>query len=144
MSRSHSLERLGALEYAWNQARMAKDQDAPFVIAVSREAGIDSATITHEVGRLLNWPVYDQELLERIAQDMHLRPDLLERVDERSVPWLLERVETFLSAPAVTKTAYVKRLITTLFSLAAHGRCVVVGRGAAHVLPAATTVRVRL
>src|SRR5262245_42815563 len=108
MSRSHSLERLpGALESAWSQTRIAKAEDAPFAIGVSREAGIDSATIAHEVGRLLNWPVYDQELLERIAQDMHLQPDLLERVDERAVPWLLERVETFLSASAVTKTAYV-------------------------------------
>jgi cytidylate kinase len=35
-------------------------------------------------------------------------------------------------------------LVETLFSLAAHGECVILGRGAAQVLPATTTLRVRL
>lgn len=35
-------------------------------------------------------------------------------------------------------------LIRVLFALACKGHCVIVGRGAAHTLPAATTLRVRL
>jgi cytidylate kinase len=34
--------------------------------------------------------------------------------------------------------------VETILSLAAHGRCVIVGRGAPHLLPWATTLRVRL
>jgi len=139
------------LESAWVHARTPQEDTAgrtqgptPFTIAISREAGIDSAAIAHEVGKRLGWPVYDHELLERIAEEMQLRPDLLERVDERPVRWLIERLETFLSGPAVSEPAYLEHLIATLLSLAAHGRCVVVGRGAAHLLPAETTLRVRL
>jgi cytidylate kinase len=45
---------------------------------------------------------------------------------------------------AVSASAYVRHLFETHLSLAAHGECVLVGRGAAQVLPAATTLRVRL
>jgi cytidylate kinase len=151
MSRQGLLNRLpDLLENAWSHARAseptANQGHGPIgiTIAISREAGIESATIAHQVGKLLSWPVYDHELLERIAEEMQLRPDLLERIDERPVPWLVERLETFLAAPPVSEPAYLEHLIATLLSLSMHGRCVVVGRGAAHLLPAATTFRVRL
>jgi cytidylate kinase len=148
MSRQGLLNRLPhVLEHARAQARIPEntaDQAPVVTIAISREAGIDSAAIAHQVGKLLNWPVYDHELLERIAEEMGLRPDCLERVDERPVRWLVERLETFLSAPTVSEPRYLEHLIATLLSLAAHGHCVVVGRGAAHLLPPETTLRVRL
>jgi cytidylate kinase len=53
-------------------------------------------------------------------------------------------VEALLSVPSVSEHAYSRHLLRTLFSLAAHGECVIVGRGAAHVLPTATTLCVRL
>ena len=53
-------------------------------------------------------------------------------------------MEAFSSVPAVTESAFVRRLIETVLSLAAHGQCVIVGRGAAHILPPPTTLRVRL
>jgi cytidylate kinase len=44
----------------------------------------------------------------------------------------------------VSADTYVRYLIATVRGMAAAGRCVVIGRGAAHVLPAETTLRVRL
>lgn len=129
-----------------SQAGRAPDQDflPPVTVALSREAGIGSSAIAHDLGKRLGWPVYDHELLERIANDMQLRPEQLKRVDERPVPWLVERLETFLAKPTVTEPAYVEHLIATLLALASHGRCVVVGRGSAHLLSSQTTFRVRL
>jgi hypothetical protein len=40
--------------------------------------------------------------------------------------------------------AYVHHLSQAILSLGAHGRCVIIGRGAAQILPAQTTLRVRL
>jgi hypothetical protein len=103
------------------------------------------------VASRLGWHVYDHELLERIAEDMGVRTTLLESVDERQQGWLLETVEAFLSAPAesewtplVSEGAYVRHLVETVLALGAHGECVIVGRGAAFILPAETTLRVRL
>jgi cytidylate kinase len=53
-------------------------------------------------------------------------------------------VEAFVSVPSVSGSAYVRHLTETLFSLATHGECVIVGRGAAQILPVETTLRVRL
>jgi cytidylate kinase len=115
-----------------------------FTIALSREYGARGTLTAREVGARLGWTVYDHELLERIAQEMNLRTSLLKSVDEKKVSWLQESVEAFASVPTVSDSAYVQHLVQTLLSLSAHGECVIVGRGAAQILPAETTLRVRL
>lgn len=154
MQRKSLLDRLpGALEHAYSHARKKRQSQGrgeessrrpALTIALSREAGVRATTIAHEVGDLLGWPVYDHELLERIAEEMGLGPKLLEEVDEKPVRWIVQRMETFLAKPAVNEPSYVEHLIATLLSLSAHGRCVVVGRGSVHLLAAKTTLRVRL
>jgi cytidylate kinase len=130
----------------WKARQDADSQsDRPkFTIAISRQTGTHGGTIAHEVGRRLGWPVYDRELLQRIADDMGIHRDLLESVDERLESWLSESFWRLFSVPDVRETIYFRRLIETLFSLASHGQCVIVGRGAASVLPSATTLRVRI
>ena len=122
-----------------------------FTITLSREVGTLGTSIAEEVGKRLGWHVYDHALLERIAQEMSVRTALLESVDERQQNWLAESIETFLSTPHksewepfVTESAYVQHLIQTVLALGIHGECVIVGRGAAFILPAKTTLRVRL
>ncbi len=122
-----------------------------FTIALSREVGTEGTAVAQEVGKLLGWQVYDHELVEKIAGEMGLRTALLESVDERQQSWLLETAEAFLSAPLqgdwgrlVTESGYVQHLVETVLALGVHGECVIVGRGAAFILPAATTLRVRL
>ena len=113
-------------------------------IAISREAGARGSSVAREVGRRLGWTVYDHELLESIAREMKVRASLLESVDEKHKSWLEERVEAFSAIPYVSENAFVRHLVETVLSLGVHGECVIVGRGAAHILPAATTLRVRL
>jgi cytidylate kinase len=75
---------------------------------------------------------------------MGVRAELLESVDEQRVSWLRECVEDFAGVPGVRASAYVHHLVETLLALAAHGACVILGRGAAQFLPRETTLRVRL
>ncbi len=137
-----------ALAQAGNYRRQAEERDAPeghpFTIALSRETGSGATSVASEVGTRLNWPVYDQELLRRIAQEMHLRAPLLASVDERRRNWLQECIESFPMQAGVSEAGFVHRLVETVGSLASHGACVSVGRGAAHFLPAARTLRVRV
>jgi cytidylate kinase len=115
-----------------------------FVIALSREAGTQGPAIARALGKQLNWPVYDREILQRLADEMGVHPRLLESVDEKKVGWLRECLAAFSSAPAINESKYVRHLTAMLLSLAAQGECIIVGRGAAQVLPPATTLRVRL
>jgi cytidylate kinase len=116
----------------------------PFIIAISREAGANGSAIAHLLGERLDWPVYDYELVERIAGEMGLRSQLLESVDEKRMSWLQECAESFSSGKSVTENAYVRHVVETLLTLALHGECIIVGRGANVVAPPETTLRVRL
>ena len=135
-----------AFLHAEKRSPAARHREAqPFTIAVSRDSGANGHLVARAVGARLNWPVYDQELLRRVADDMGLRARMLESFDEKRTNWLQESLAGFAtSVPTVHSSAYVHHLIETLFSLAAKGECVILGRGAAQILPALTTLRVRL
>jgi cytidylate kinase len=115
-----------------------------FTIAISREAGANGSAVGRLLGERLGWPVYDYELVERIANDMGLRSELLESVDEKRMSWLQELAESFSSETSVTESAYVRHLVQTLLTLAIHGECIIVGRGANVVVPVDTSLRIRL
>ena len=116
----------------------------PFSIAFSREVGSGGTQIAQEVGRRLNWPVYDHELLERLAADLKVDVMQLESVDERPGSWLVECLKSFADVASVTEVKYFHRLIKMLLALGAQGECVIVGRGSVFVLPRETTLRVRV
>jgi cytidylate kinase len=88
--------------------------------------------------------VYDRELLQRISEETGVRMELLESLDERETNRAAEWLESLFGAKTVTRTELVHRLAQTILGLAAHGRCVIVGRGAGVVLPQPTTLRIRL
>lgn len=69
---------------------------------------------------------------------------MLESVDEQSSNWLTEMFERLFGVPHVAESAYVRHLVNTVLALGAHGQCVIVGRGAAVILPRNSTLRVRL
>ena len=130
------------------ELRMGATSAAPtqpaFTIALSREAGAQGAEVARAVGERLGWAVYDRELLQHIGDQTGLREELLSTVDEKRQSWLLECVQAVAKVPTVSVNAYVHHLVRSLISLAAHGECVIVGRGAAQILPRETTLRVRL
>jgi cytidylate kinase len=116
----------------------------PFTIALSCDAGTDGHAVAQAVGERLGWQVYDHELVERIAREMGVRTELLESLDEKRTNWLGELFQLLFTGEAVSETAYARHLAQTLFALAAHGECVVVGHGGAQLLPPTTSLRVRL
>jgi len=115
-----------------------------FTIALSRAAGACGTSVARAVGARLGWPVYDHELLERIADDAKVRVELLDRQDEQPRAWLTECVDALVGTPTLTEAAYAHRMGRLIWSLATRGSCVIVGRGAAQLLPENTTLRVRL
>jgi cytidylate kinase len=117
---------------------------AGWTVAISRETGARGSSIAQRVGELLGWHCYDRDLLQKIADEKGLRVQLLESVDEKHASWLQFSLEGVMTGPHVSETAFVRYVAETLFSLSALGECVIVGRGAAMILPPATTFRVRL
>jgi hypothetical protein len=122
----------------------AEVPDVPLVVALEREPGTPDAEVARAVGAQLGWPVYDQELRERIAASLGLSPALLEDIDERRPSWLMECLQGFAQGGGVSETLYVRRLFEVIRSLGRLGRCVIVGRGAGQILPRDTTLHVCL
>jgi hypothetical protein len=116
----------------------------PFSIAISREAGALGYTVAAEVGHRLGWPVYDREILDKIGEDMRRPPRHLQALDERPVSWLEEFLAGVASQHSVSPDRYLKYLVGAVRGLGQIGRCAIVGRGANFILPAETTLRVRL
>jgi cytidylate kinase len=112
-------------------------------VAISRQAGSGGVEIARLVAQRTGWTLFDHELLERMAREWDLPRDFLERVDERHVAWL-EEVATSFRLEGGREGAYLPSLRHVLRQIARQGHCVVVGRGAAHFLPAETTLRVRV
>jgi hypothetical protein len=96
------------------------------------------------VGKQLGWPVYDHELLDRIAEEKGLTARHLEHLDERCVGWLEEALGSLSRSHGLQEIAYLRGLFRLLASLSKAGHCIIVGRGAAQVLPAETTLSVRV
>lgn len=151
----------GLVESAWRRwdaRRQEADQRdvAPRTaralnIAISREAGTPGTSVARKLGERLGWQVYDRELVERIAEEMGLRSSLLDSVDERQQTWFRESIQAALAslasgsaAPWASESSFVHHLVETVLALGVHGECVIVGRGAAFILPAESTLRVRL
>lgn len=120
----------------WESQREAADRErlstaAPraFTITISREAGTPGGSVAAELGRLLGWPVYDQELLQQIAREMGLRAKLLESVDERRQTWLRETIQASLaslasgSAAWASESSFVHHLVETVLALGARRVC---------------------
>jgi cytidylate kinase len=129
---------------AAEQPEAARRKAQPISIALTRQAGTNASQVAQEIGRRLQWPVYDRELMERIAREMGLHADLVKSLDEKHRSWLVESMESLTIAGPVSLHKFIKQLVETLFSLSALGHCVIVGRGAAHILPPESTLRVRL
>src|SRR5579883_2573897 len=142
-----SLRVAGALFDAFARAKPARPPETarpPFSIAISREAGAQGKTVATEIGRRLGWPVYDREILDKVAEEMRKPTFRVEGIDERPVNWLEDCLRAFAMAEHVNPTAYHKHLVGVVRGLGLIGRCVIVGRGATCILPPETTLRVRL
>ncbi len=115
----------------------------PLTIAISRETGAGGTTIAEEIATELGWPLYDRELVAQIAEDTGVHKELLERLDEKKPNWLTDCLEGFSDQKHISGAAFAIRLRKILLALYTHGNCVIVGRGAAQILPPKHTLRVR-
>src|SRR5438034_4872425 len=123
---------------------------APPVITITRQYASGGSDVAHRVARELGWDVIDNEFVDDVARRAGLPPAAVAPRDER-VPGLLERLARTLAAgspeafiatvgasggepPPPDEAAIVRLTERVIAEAAAHGRIVLVGRGAQAVL----------
>src|SRR6266850_4099068 len=120
---------------------------APPVITITRQYASGGSEVARLVAAELRWDVIDNEFVDEVARRAGLPPDAVAQRDERA-PGLLERLartlaagspELFIATAGVPRVepdeaALVQLTERVISEAAAHGRIVLVGRGAQAVL----------
>jgi cytidylate kinase len=127
----------------------AEDEPAPGVpagltIALSREAGARGSTIAKRAGEKLGWEVYSQEMLEYVAQNAAARQDLLDKLTPAAGEWINEQMQQLLERNYLSQNPSVRDLARLVLTLGVQGNVILLGRGAGFIMPARSTLHVRL
>jgi cytidylate kinase len=117
---------------------------AGLTIAVSREAGARGGSIARRTGRKLGWQVYDQELLEYMSQEATVRQGVSENLPRPIAEWVEARLQELLRSEDVGRPSSLAHLARVVLALGAQGGVVMLGRGAGCILPADSTLNVRV
>jgi cytidylate kinase len=117
---------------------------AALTIAFSRESGARGSTIGRRVGRKLDWPVYDQELLEYMAQDTVARQGMLDNLAPAAAAWVEAQLQQLMREQNISQHPSIQHLARVVLALGAQGEAVLIGRGAGFILPRASTLHVRM
>lgn len=116
---------------------------ASLTVAVSREAGSRGTSIAGRAGQKLGWQIYNQELLEYIAQEGAFRQDIVENLPEPAARWVNEQLERLLKEQNVSQHPSIIDLARIILALGAQGEVILIGRGAGLILPHESTLHVR-
>ncbi len=117
---------------------------AALTITLSREAGARGATIGRRVSAKLGWQVYDQDLLEYMAQEAAAGQGVAEGLPPAALEWVETRVQKLLWDKDLSQHPSIASLARVVLGLGAQGEAVLIGRGAACILPRASSLHVRI
>jgi len=130
--------------YRGDPAGRAPVMPGGLTIAISREAGSRGASIAKRAGARLGWEVYSQELLEYIAQEGTFRQNLLDQLSSKAADWVEDQLQQLLRDQNLSANPTILDLARMVLSLGAQGEVILLGRGAGCILPAYSTLHVRL
>lgn len=115
----------------------------PYLL-ISREKGAGGSAVGRLAGKCLGWQVFDNEIVDAIAQKANVRRELIESLDERDRAMIHDAVEEWLDPKSFGKAGYLAHLREILLTLGHQGNVVIVGRGAPYALPGQFGLRVRM
>ena len=110
----------------------------------SREKGAGGSAVALLAGKRLRWQVFDDQLVDAIAERAQVRRELIESLDERDRATIRDILSQLLCPKPIDKSGYLTHLREILLALGTQGDVVIVGRGAQYILPSQFGLRVRL
>lgn len=132
-------KRISTHVQTWEHARRAPGPCAPETcpfITISREFGCPGPELGYRLAERLNeqceskelWTTYDRELLDRVASEMELRREIIDKLDEQRRGEMRELFDTIIHK-RVEDVVLFRKLAEIARSLAVQGRVILVGRG---------------
>jgi cytidylate kinase len=118
-------------------------QLGPF-LTISRQVDSGGAEVAREVGMRLGWAVFDKELVEDLAHQLKLSPQMLQLLDEKDIHWFTDTMLNLMNSRIVLQDSYVSMLGKLMHLAAYDGKVIFVGRGSHLLLPPGTGLKVRV
>jgi len=134
------------LEYRERRPGRGKEGDlfyGPYLL-ISREKGAGGNTVARLVGKRLGWQVFNNEIVDEIAQKAHVRRQLIESLDERDQTTIQDTIGQLLNPQEIGTSGYLGYLKQIVLTLGHQGDVVIVGRGARFILPGQFGLSVRM
>ena len=125
------------------RGREGKLSYGPYLL-ISREKGAGGSAVGQLAGKRLGWQVFDNEIVDAIAQKANVRRELIECLDERDRSMIQDTVKRWLNPKSIGKSGYLAHLREILLTVGHQGDAVIVGRGAQYALPSQFGLRVRM
>lgn len=151
--RQHLSERSIAWERVQEQVASAREAHRPGVdlgshvgpfVTISRQHGAGGAELARILGDSLGWSTVDRQVVDLIADHLHVDPAMIDLLDEREANWVRDVLGDFLPGQVINRDTYVRHLAQVTRMLAMHGRIVLLGRGSRFFLPRQQGLGIRL
>jgi len=113
-------------------------------LLISREKGAGGNTVARLVGKRLGWQVFDNEMVDEIAKQAHVRRQLIESLDERVQATIQDIINQLLIPGEIGESDYLSYLKQVVLALGHQGDVIIVGHGARFILPSQFGLCVRM
>ena len=114
------------------------------VITISREPGSGENILDERHSKQLEFDLFYQEFIHKMAESAHVSVRLLETLDEKGASVLEEWISSLVDKRHLWPDRYLQHLMKIIGTIGKHGRAVIVGRGANFVLPPEKRLGVRV
>jgi hypothetical protein len=129
-----------AAQYAKSRG---KPEHQPLVITLSRDYGAQGEAIARQLAECLGIPVYDQEILDLVAQRAKTDKFFFQPHDEQADAGLTAFLYSLVSGSTATLQSYRRHLYEVVLDIAGKD-CLIIGRGAHLILKGKKVFRVRI
>lgn len=113
-------------------------------IAISREAGSRGGSIARRLADKLGWQLYPQDLLDYLTQEENYRQEIADNLSKEQSDWVEQSIDRLLREQNLSRNPSVLALARVILSLGVQGEAILLGRGAGCILPAVSTLHVRI
>jgi cytidylate kinase len=115
----------------------------PYLV-ISREKGAGGNSVAQLVGRRLGWQVFDDRIVDEIAQKARVSRQLIESLDERDQASIQDLIGQLLEPQRMGTSGYLVYLRQIVLTLGHQGDVIVVGHAAQYILPRPFGLNVRM
>ena len=112
------------------------------VITISRQLGSGGRKVAERLAEILDWSLFDKELVEFMAKNASVRKKVVESFDERTISELEVLARSIMGEHEMGGFLYSKHLARVVLAIARHGNAIILGRGAGCILKDSLHVRI--